>query len=332
MRSVDSAPGEAHGWNHAEDETTATLLVIDPRDEGLHEPGPEPLWSESYYFDAVSDDGQVGVYARLARLPNQGMCLYTAAIVRLGRPAVLVVDAGAPLPDLDNRAQQVGARRFGASQHCTAPLEEFVVWLAGVGEEFDEPSAPLAGGRGRDVEVALDLKWATDGVPYRWRVLDRYEIPCRVSGTVRVGNETIPFSGAGQRDHSYGVRDWWSDEWMWSAFRLDDGTRIHAVTLPAAPGVAVGYVQKKGSVAEIAWGQSDFTDGPDGLPLSAWIDIEPGGRLQVKPVAFGALRMESPNGRVSHFPRAMARVRMADGRSGTGWIEWNRIPRLSQSI
>ena len=42
-------------------------------DEGRHEPGPEALWNESWYFDAVSDDGALGVYVRLGRLPNQGI-------------------------------------------------------------------------------------------------------------------------------------------------------------------------------------------------------------------------------------------------------------------
>jgi hypothetical protein len=53
--------------------------------------------------------------------------------------------------------------------------------------------------------------------------------------------------------------------------------------------------------------------------------ISPGDlELQVEPVAFGALRLDSPDGRSSLFPRAMARVTTDDGRTGTGWIEWNR--------
>jgi len=29
------------------------------------------------------------------------------------------------------------------------------------------------------------------------------------------------------------------------------------------------------------------------------------------------------DGRVAHFPHALADFRTADGRSGVGWIEWN---------
>jgi hypothetical protein len=34
--------------------------------------------------------------------------------------------------------------------------------------------------------------------------------------------------------------------------------------------------------------------------------------------------LTSPDGRVSHFPRAWASVVTDDGRTGIGWVEWNR--------
>src|SRR5437764_7572 len=46
--------------------------------------------------------------------------------------------------------------------------------------------------------------------------------------------------------------------------------------------------------------------------------------LQIEPLAFGPLRLEAPDGRISLFPRAMCRVRADDGRTGVAWVEWNR--------
>jgi len=37
----------------------------------------------------------------------------------------------------------------------------------------------------------------------------------------------------------------------------------------------------------------------------------------------------TPDGRVTHFPQAMCRVRTADGRTGTRWMEWNLLQRES---
>jgi hypothetical protein len=141
------------------------------------------------------------------------------------------------------------------------------------------------------------------------------------------GVETV-FAGPGQRDHSWGSRDWWANDWMWSAFHLDDGTRTHAVTAPEIPGFAVGYEQRDGAVTELESGTTTQELGTDGLVTSARLTTEPGGSvLTVQPLAFGPLLLTAPDGRTTHFQRAMARVRTADGRAGVGWIEWNVVQR-----
>ena len=299
-------------------------------DEGRHEPGPEALWNESWYFDAVSDDGDLGVYVRLGRLPNQGVALYTACICGPGRPSIMLVDAAAPLPDAADDAQAIRTPSLSARQECLEPLRRFAVTAGGTAEAFHDESAPLRGERGEPVEVALELTWETDGVPYAWRQSTRYEIPCRVSGTVTVGAERIELSGPGQRDHSWGSRDWWAVDWMWSALHLEDGTHTHAVGLPAIPGYGVGYVQREGELDEVGNVHTDAAVSPDGLVTSARIASGPDPlELEVHPLAFGALRLEAPDGRLSLFPRAMCRVRAGDGREGAGWVEWNRVQQAS---
>lgn len=297
-------------------------------DEGLHEPGAEPLWNESWYFDAVDPSGELGVYVRLGRLPNQGNALYTAAVVRPGQPALMVVDAAAPLPAEDDPTQQVATATITASQDCVRPLQEFRVRLTGTAQAHADHAAPLLAGTGEPEQVSLDLTWHTDGIPYAWRHSTRYEIPCRVTGTVRIGECEYAVDAVGQRDHSWGARDWWANDWMWSAFHLSDGTRTHAVTVPELPGFAVGYTQNGDELVELESGTSTAEVAGDGLVTAATVVTGPGElSLDVRPLAFGALRLVAPDGRVTHFPRAMARVTAADGRTGVGWIEWNRNQR-----
>ena len=115
---------------------------------------------------------------------------------------------------------------------------------------------------------------------------------------------------------------------MWSALHLDDGTHTHAVGLPEMPGYGVGYVQRGAQIEEIETVTAEHELGPGGLIASARIVSEPPQLgLDVQPLAFGALRLEAPDGRVSLFPRAMCRVRAEDGRTGIGWVEWNRVQR-----
>jgi hypothetical protein len=302
-----------------------------PEDEGCHAPGPEPLWNESWYFDGVSDAGDLGVYTRIGRLPNQDSCLYTACICGPGRPSIMLVDSNAPLPAIDDDTQAIDIAGLRAEHHCEEPLRRLRATLQGTAQAHTDASAPLRGEQGEPVDVAFDLVWETDGVPYAWRQSTRYEIPCRVTGAVRIGEEEIAFTGSGQRDHSWGPRDWWAVDWMWSALHLEDGTRTHAVGVPQMPGYGVGYVQKDGELAEIESVHASAEVAGNGLFTSTTIVSSPDElKIDVEPVAYGAILLEAPDGRVSHFPRAMCRARTGDGRAGTGWVEWNRNQRANK--
>ncbi|MGA2453419.1 MAG: phosphotransferase [Solirubrobacteraceae bacterium] len=300
-----------------------------PSDEGRHAPGPEELWNESWYFDAISEDGRTGVYTRLGLYPNLGVSWLTAFVCGPDRPTVAIVEFAAPVPDGEELT--VDMEGLHAEHICDSPLERFRIRIKATGETHADPAALLRGEAGDPVPVTLDLEWQTLGEPYAYRVTTRYEIPCRVNGTVSVGDETIELRGVGQRDHSWGTRDWWSAEWMWSAGHLNDGTRFHGVEfrLPGAPPIGVGYLQPpNGGLLELDSVSASEEVGPDGLITTAQISY---GELtlRVQPLAFGPLRLEAPDGRVSQFPRAMCRVSAEDGRTGLAWVEWNRNASVS---
>jgi hypothetical protein len=296
-------------------------------DEAPHEPGSEQLWNESWYFDAVAEDESVGVYARIGLYPNLDACWLTAIVCGPGRDTIALVDYAAPLPRGDLTVSREGLR---AEHICEVPLQSFVVRVEGQAHSHRDPAGILRGEPGEPVQLAFDLRWETDGEPYAYRATTRYEIPCRVSGTVTVGTEAIELRGPGQRDHSWGVRDWWSAEWVWSAAHLEDGTRLHGVELrlPGAPAVGVGYLQPpEGGVIELDAVRAREEPAADGLIEDAQITY---GELEVdvRPIAFGPLLLSSPDGRISQFPRAMCAVRAEDGRAGVAWVEWNRNASL----
>jgi len=175
--------------------------------------------------------------------------------------------------------------------------------------------------------VELELVWETDGTPYQWRQTTHYEIPCRVRGAVRVGDEKLKLEGPGQRDHSWGKRDWWTADWMWSAGRLDDRTAFHAVHVRfhGGPEVGVGYVQQPdGTLIELERVSAAEQVRDDGLVAGAQLELSPPTlSLEVHPLAFTPLRLTADNGRSTRFPRAMCRVVAKDGRRGLAWVEWN---------
>ena len=299
--------------------------AVDPTDEGRHVPSDDPLWNESHYLDFVAHDGSLSGYARIGLYPNLGVTWWTTTVVGPGRPLVASFTYDLPVAAAPGLAVDAAGHAFdGVVQ---GPLDRFQLTASVPAVLHDDPADVYRGAPGSATSLDLDLTWTTDGVPYHYDVTTRYEIPCLVGGSVTVGGEQVAIEGQGQRDHSWGVRDWWAFTWCWFAGRLDDGTRVHGADI-RIPGsrIPFGYVQHPDGVVVTVTGL-EVTEvlGPEGLPTSARAVMDPGGLdLAVEPLEFGPLLLASTDGRVSRFPRAVARFTAGDGRTGTGWIEWNQ--------
>ena len=308
---------------------TAAHAVL-PGDEARHAPDAEDLWNESYYCDFVKADGSIGGWLRLGLYPNRRVAWWTAWIVRPGHPGIASVSYEMPVPpenglvseSEDGERVEIDLRR---------PLEEFRLAASHLmGKEFARPEDAYSDTHWQPLLLDVDLTWTTDGVPYHYDLTTRYEIPCLVTGTVTIDGETLTVEGQGQRDHSWGVRDWWAFGWCWCSVRLDDGTRVHLADIRMGiPGVPVffGYIQTPGDVLPATALTVTEELGAHGFPSTARIEIatsEQGIGLDVTPAAFGPVLLRNDDGRTSRFPRAMVTCRADDGRSGAGWIEWNQ--------
>jgi phosphotransferase family enzyme len=305
--------------------STPKPLQPNPVDEGTHEPTDEALWNESWYFDFADPGQDVGGWLRLGLIPNLGHAWINALLCGPHMPTIAVLDFDAALP-ADHT--HVHTDDVDLELEPISPLQSFRVSLRGRGQAYDDPADLLRGGSGRPVDVTMDLVWTTAGTPYQYRLSTRYEIPCTVSGTVTADGRSFELADvAGQRDHSWAARDWWSMEWVWSALHLDDGTHIHGVDLriPGAPRMAAGYVQRDGDLVELQRVVATETFGDDELPLGTTLEVSPADLTATIDVQGHApVLLTSTDGRVSRFPRAWATVTTTDGRTGVGWLEWNR--------
>lgn len=307
-------------------------LSVEPQNETSHPPGTDPWHNESWYFDVADIEQGVGVWVRLGVTPNQASSWYNALVCGPGRPTIAVVDFETPHPGSD---LVINTDKVKATHNIEVPLEHYRVTLIGRGESFDDPGDLLRGKRGKPVALHIDLTWSTAGTPYQWRSTTRYEIPCTVSGTIVVDKDVTTFTNApGQRDHSWGSRDWWTVDWVWSAFHLDDGTHTHAVQarLPTGFRSGVGYIQGKDlPIAELSNVEVTEEVGPDSLIRNSKMTIssEAAGKVvfNIKTLGHGPVRLVDPTGRLSFFPRHWAEIQTEDGRKGVGWIEWNFVKR-----
>lgn len=303
-------------------------LRLTPADELAHAPGEERLWAESWHFDFTNREGTLGGYVRLGLYPNLGVAWYWACLVGDGRPLVTVIDHEVRLPT----APSLGIRSEGlwADHTVETPYDHMSLGCEAFAVSVDDPAEVYGDLRGDRVPLGLDLEWETHrGGVYPWIDATGYAVPCTVHGEVLVGDEVLAVDGVGQRDHAWGVRDWWSLGWVSTAGWLEDGTRFHAtrVRVPAAEDVAPGYVMRPGeAIQQIDRCAADEVLDDEGLPTSARLvcgDLV----LAVEPVAFSPVHLVDDDGvrqRVSRFPRALCRFQAGDGRRGVGWTEWNQ--------
>lgn len=321
-------------------------FVAGPTDEYSHEPGPEPFWNESWYFDFFSADGSLGGYVRLGRYPNLGVIWYWACLVGEDRPLVTVIDHAVPIPT-NPRSHELHGAMLWADHNCETPFEHWSLGLETHAVALDNPADVYGSAYGDPTPFAFELDWETDGTVFSYpSFMPRYEVPCRVHGTVDVGEERLEIEGFGQRDHSWGVRDWWSIGWCWTAFRLGDGSCWHAVTTKPQALVSIGYEQAPDGGASTDRALRYVTDfrvdealGSMGIPVAAELAVTtaeeptgPGGdpiEFTVEPIAWSPVLLVDPEGRRSRFPRALARFRGERG-VGYGWIEFNQPEGFNQ--
>ena len=295
-------------------------------DEELHPRGPELLWNESFYFDFAAPDGSIGGYVRLGLYPNWDRAWYWACIVRPGQPAILVADNAAALPGRGSTDLRTAG--IAATQEIVQPLRSARIGLDAVAAVLPDAAVAYAGLEAAEqIRLVLDLEWITAGGVYPYKDLPRYEIPCEVTGTVSIGEAKMTIRAFGERDHSWGERDWWQISWLWTSGRLGDGTAFHG--MQANVGFAIGWpsfaVVPSGELSHLT-GFCAHTDfGADDFPQRSRLRL-PGAPLTAIPLAFAPVAMTSPDGRVAHFPRALCEFAGDDGRTGYGWTEWNQPP------
>jgi hypothetical protein len=90
--------------------------------------------------------------------------------------------------------------------------------------------------------------------------------------------------------------------------------------------MAVGYIQDAvGKLTEAQSVSDRNVFDTNGLPLKTTLGLEPGGVSgDVDVRGHAPVRLTAPDGRVSEFARAWVNINTTDGRSGVGWMEWNR--------
>ena len=183
--------------------------------------------------------------------PNQGDCALHRADLRTRPPDDHARRLRGAAADVDDDSQRDRDRRR-CTRRSTARsrCERFRVALEGTGAGASTSPARCCATRpATPIEIALDLRWMTDGEPYAWRQSTRYEIPCRVDRDGRIGDETIEPQRRRASATTHGGRATGGPTTGCGARSTSTTAPArHAVGVPQIPGYGVGYVQRDGEV------------------------------------------------------------------------------------
>jgi hypothetical protein len=239
-----------------------------------------------------------------------------AYLVGEGRPLVAVRDHEVTPPR--GNALEVRAEGLWSAITCETPVEHWSIGLEAFAVGMDDPADAYRGERGDRVPLGLDLEWEAAAPVFNYPDGTRYGQPCQVHGQVLVGDERLDFDGSGQREHAWGVQDWWVSPWYWTAGRLGDATTFAGLSTTS---LETGYVWRpEGPFDPVASVTTDAPRGPDGLQLPATVRIGDTS-LAVTPLHHAPVLLEGASGNRSRLLRSLCRFVGADGRIGVGWAE-----------
>jgi hypothetical protein len=180
--------------------------MIAPRDEQLHEIGSDRHWQESFYFNWADPDQRAFTLARIGFRFNQRKIDGLIVSIRDGQPDFMY-----PAANLRQRGSWSGQdpERGMRSRGFTVTMEEPLrLWRLQL--------------RGRS---SMDVVFEAHTPPFDYRETGRlastmtgqhFEQTGSVTGWTNFRGRRFEISALGQRDKSWGVRDWPKVEgWNW---------------------------------------------------------------------------------------------------------------------
>ena len=187
-------------------------MTILEADEQLHTPGSGRAWQESYYFNWSDPVHDTFGLARIGLRPNEGRADALILTIRAGKPEFLYPAVGLRCPEWSSIDPRRGVRIGGLTFTVEEPLRRHRLTLDDrmdlVFEAINEPW-DYHGSSGESFDSPM--------------AAHHFEQFGRVRGFTRFHRRFQAIDGFGERDKSWGERDWGRIEgWNWLTAQLGD--------------------------------------------------------------------------------------------------------------
>ncbi len=303
------------------------------RDEARHGAGAGEWWGESWSVDFAAIDGSIGGYVRFELYPNQRRAWCWVNIVRADG-TVVVRDHDVPMPT--GRALLARSEALWCELICETPMEHWSIGVEAFGVRLDDPLDAYRGEIGTRLAVGLELEWEAGTPAYDDSVArdipdgstGHYDHTGIVHGDILLADEVIAFDGYGSREHSWGLRDWWTRGWAKAAVVFDAHRSLHVDASQGegeGEGVGVGHAWADGVLHTFDAVTVETTFDDAGLPSAATYRLAAGEWCAVAPILHAPVPLIAADGRTSKLARSLCRFTQSDGTAGHGWGEWLRV-------
>lgn len=315
---------------------------LTPGDEYWHDPvSDSPAARESYYFDFY--DGRTGLsgYTSIGYRHNKG---YMGAITALADEEAVYIRKVYGKPT-DDEAIQVD----GVVYRPVEPLQRWNLLEVGQVNRFDHDQTELMK-RGPDElptqdepvqSFRMDLTFTGLVEPYDYythadeaemRVVsplyDRhYEQPCAVTGEVEIGGRTFTVDGHGDRDHSWGTRNWVDvGSWDWFAVVFDDDTMVSCIEVDNEYGTSIdGFLVRDDTTERVTRMEIDRDESGTTDDFAFVVGDEDGRELRGTGEVDAVLPIEFDAGEeISEVRRCPTTFELSSGQAGYGWSDYQR--------
>ncbi len=183
---------------------------MDPNDELMHPVEDDQAWSESYYFNFVDHDQEIGMFTRMGFRANQGWA-DGLHVVFLGGQRVAFTYGRRDLEAGDHELT-VG----GLTLERIDPFGRWTVRYQGPARDIADATVLLTRRRHRPegwhrpAELDMRVDFTALAEPHYDPLGQRghFEQTGRADGSIRLAGESWEIHGLGVRDKSWGARSW----------------------------------------------------------------------------------------------------------------------------
>lgn len=309
---------------------------ITPEDDGLHPYNPEDeTWNESYFFDWYNEDGTQAGHCRIGLYTGQDR-LWLWLFLYDGDNWAAIEEPRLPLSAFDTEALSFDRAGLSFSLALKEPLRKIQLNVKGTGRVI---SGPLSG-RIVPVEVDVDAEGTSAAHSIGQNTLkghadesystSRFEQAISANVTQRVGDNQMHFAAHGERDHSWGPRQW-NITWHFLVGNGDDMRFQSTKVLLGGFEVKLGYVMAAETlnVTDVSYDLTYHDDDPTRAVEGRYVlTVQDGSKISGRIESISGVEIDLSHSLPgpSLYRRTLVRLHPEDGSAPMiGWMEINRM-------